>query len=339
MTKTNTQVHVTALMSNGSTNDVTRRLDGTTYRVSNPEIATIDCDGVVTSQGRGRVLVTAVNQGTTAVTLIDISPGDPLTTISGVVLDTNEMPVAGLDVRLVGVNGTGTTQSDGSFTIDGVAIALGLEGIVVEGADLSAYFGFGGAVDLLPEAISDAGLLVAKGLCDVRPEDCVDDDVDFVPDSLEESAGLDPSLADSDGDGLRDGAADSDGDELSNQLELWLGSDLLLADADGDKLSDSEEYFTYRTDFLRSETDDDAFNDGEEIEFGSDPLDGGDIPIDLVAALREANGGLMMLLNEQDPSGVDPLREVSGAVVTLINELDPSGSTRYARPADRWSHC
>ncbi len=95
----------------------------------------------------------------------------------------------------------------------------------------------------------------------------------------------DPLKADSDGDGLNDGAevnqhktnpliADSDGDGLNDGAEVnQYKTDPLKADSDGDGLNDGAEVNQYKTDPLKADSDDDGLSDGEEInQYKSDPL-------------------------------------------------------------------
>ena len=72
-------------------------------------------------------------------------------------------------------------------------------------------------------------------------------------------------------------AADSDNDSLNDFWEInWFG-DILFSDGtgdvDGDLLLDAEE-FQHRTNPTNSDTDGDGVNDKQEIDNGSDPLDG-----------------------------------------------------------------
>lgn len=67
--------------------------------------------------------------------------------------------------------------------------------------------------------------------------------------------GLNPRLADSNGDGVRDDAEDSDGDNLDNRTEVQRGTDIAKADTDGD-----------------------GFQDGDEVASDSDPLSALSIP-------------------------------------------------------------
>lgn len=122
-----------------------------------------------------------------------------------------------------------------------------------------------------------------------------DADQDGVPDYLEAVFGSDPSLTDTDGDGLSDyqelyllqtdptlpdtdgngvldGDEDSDGDGLSNFQELELGTDPQSRDSDGDGWSDADEVEHYHTDPLKVDTDDDGLADALEPQYHMDPL-------------------------------------------------------------------
>ncbi|MFT7520283.1 MAG: hypothetical protein ACI9MC_002428, partial [Kiritimatiellia bacterium] len=67
------------------------------------------------------------------------------------------------------------------------------------------------------------------------------------------------------------GCGDSDGDGLSNSQEAELGTDPDMADTDGDGLLDGAEHLEHHTDPLDDDSDDDGITDGEEIEIGTDP--------------------------------------------------------------------
>jgi hypothetical protein len=78
---------------------------------------------------------------------------------------------------------------------------------------------------------------------------------------------------------LTDGQ-DGDGDGLPDDWEAFYRLVNPSDDPDQDCLSNIEEYYA-GTDPRRPDTDNDGFFDGEEIEAGSEPLDGHDIPGDL----------------------------------------------------------
>lgn len=92
---------------------------------------------------------------------------------------------------------------------------------------------------------------------------------------LEYSTVLDPTVADSDGDGVLDGdeialgsnplSTDSDGDGLTDGEEVAAGSSPVLVDTDNDGFSDFKELRIHLTDPLKYDTDGDGLPDGDEI--------------------------------------------------------------------------
>lgn len=81
-----------------------------------------------------------------------------------------------------------------------------------------------------------------------------------------------PTLADTDSDGVNDLDEDLDEDGLTNCEELELGTAIDKADTDKDGLDDKEEKTAYNTNPLLSDTDNDLLCDGDEIILGLDPL-------------------------------------------------------------------
>ncbi len=67
------QIAATATFPDGSTADVTAGDAGTTYRSSNPAIATVGADGLVTAVASGTALISATNEGTLAVLEIQVT--------------------------------------------------------------------------------------------------------------------------------------------------------------------------------------------------------------------------------------------------------------------------
>lgn len=76
-----TQLTVTAAYANGTTADVSAGSIGTTYTTSNPAIATVSGDGLVTVTGGGQALITAFNEGTSGTIAINagIAPSISIT--------------------------------------------------------------------------------------------------------------------------------------------------------------------------------------------------------------------------------------------------------------------
>ncbi len=107
--------------------------------------------------------------------------------------------------------------------------------------------------------------------------DSQDDDADGLMNGEEKQLGTDPLKADSDGDGLNDGAevntyhtdplkADTDGDGLPDGAEIdTYNTDPLKLDSDGDGLTDGDEVINYKTNPLKADTDGDGLNDGAEV--------------------------------------------------------------------------
>ncbi|RPH95977.1 MAG: OmpA family protein [Calditrichaeota bacterium] len=134
-----------------------------------------------------------------------------------------------------------------------------------------------------------------------------DKDKDGLSNKIEKELGTDPKMADTDGDGLNDGAevnqyrtdplkADTDSDGLKDGAEvnqyntdplkadtdsdgLNDGAEVnqyktapLKADSDSDSINDGAELNQYKTAPLKADTDDDGLNDGAEVKYQSDPL-------------------------------------------------------------------
>jgi hypothetical protein len=112
-----------------------------------------------------------------------------------------------------------------------------------------------------------------------------DTDGDGMGDGFEVEFGLNPLLADQNGNGVLDGEEDFDGDELLNKHESYLHTNPNAFDTDGNDVADGKEDFdgdgllnkdelnVYSTDPLHHDTDGDGINDGNEIlQYGSNPL-------------------------------------------------------------------
>jgi len=109
--------------------------------------------------------------------------------------------------------------------------------------------------------------------------DCnVDEDNDGLMTCLEEQIGTNPLVADTDSDGLNDGAEyntyktdpknkDTDGDTLTDGMEVnTYNTNPLNKDTDADGLKDNEEVNDYKTDPLDSDSDNDELMDGAEVK-------------------------------------------------------------------------
>ncbi|CAN5270314.1 hypothetical protein BH23VER1_BH23VER1_10690 [soil metagenome] len=103
-------------------------------------------------------------------------------------------------------------------------------------------------------------------------------DGDSLTNAEEQARGTNPTLADTDGDGLDDDEETCTGVYVS---PTDTGSDPLLVDTDADGINDGDEVmgtFGYVTDPNNPDTDGDGFSDLFEISEGTDPTDAGDFP-------------------------------------------------------------
>lgn len=81
----------------------------------------------------------------------------------------------------------------------------------------------------------------------------------------------DPTMRDTDGNGVLDSKEDFDADGINNIDELNAKTNPLSADTDDDGLKDNEES-QYGTDPTLSDTDNDGANDGKEVSLNTNPL-------------------------------------------------------------------
>ena len=142
------------------------------------------------------------------------------------------------------------------------------------------------AADSDSDGLDDDWELSYLGGLDANPSD--DPDGDGLDNLQEHTLKTDPSNADTDGDGLSDGAevkpkgkvqasspklVDTDGDGLSDGDEVLLfGSNPAVVDTDGDGLSDGAEVKKYKTSPILADTDGGFSDDGAEVlADGTDP--------------------------------------------------------------------
>jgi protocatechuate 3,4-dioxygenase beta subunit len=253
------QLTVTATLSDGTAVDATARAEGSSYSTSNPAIATVDENGLVTGVSSGIAFVTARREGAAAVTRVVVALGDPLTTVTGRVEDAGGQPVAGATIGVAGQLVSTTTDGGGAFVLANVATTLG-PSLTVTGFRRTP-----GGPFLLA---SVAGITpVAGGVTEIGAFTLLplifdlDGDGDGVPDEVELFLGTDPVNPDSDGDSIPDGQEDADFDGLPDWGELIVGRDPNDFDSDDDGIADGDE-----------DTDGDGLSDGDEIRAGEDPL-------------------------------------------------------------------
>ena len=105
--------------------------------------------------------------------------------------------------------------------------------------------------------------------------DTGDFDADGLTDLEELTAGTNPTNADSDGDGIADGAETNTG-TFVNASDT--GTNPGNPDSDGDGLEDGAEVGSHQTDPTDADSDDDGTDDGDEILAGTNPNDANSMP-------------------------------------------------------------
>lgn len=143
------QLQVTARFPDGSVADVTAGAEGTSYTVSNPEVAGVEGNGLVTARASGTVIVSAVNEGALGLFRVQVRLGgdsdgdgipdelevaqglDPEDPIDGLL----DLDRDGLDNRRELVD-LGTeirnADSDGDGIEDGEEVVSGEDGFVTD---------------------------------------------------------------------------------------------------------------------------------------------------------------------------------------------------------------
>ncbi len=111
-------------------------------------------------------------------------------------------------------------------------------------------------------------------------EDAPDSDGDGVLDAYD-NCDLDanPGQSDFDLDGRGDACDDSDADGLTDEQELWFGTEPLVRDTDRDRLVDGDEVYVHATDPVDPDSDGDLHSDGFEAAHGSDPRSATSVPV------------------------------------------------------------
>lgn len=83
--------------------------------------------------------------------------------------------------------------------------------------------------------------------------------------------GTDPTIYDSVVSGISDADVDSDGDNLSNLMEITIGTNPKKIDTDNDGISDFDEINSSNTNPIVSDSDNDNIDDGSELKLELDP--------------------------------------------------------------------
>jgi hypothetical protein len=238
-TETLTQIdQQVTLHVGGSFSDGSSRILGpddvcnTVYLSSNPAIASIDTNGVITAHAAGFVFISVRAEGATSTIGILVAPGSVLTTLQGFVVTPSGTPVAGAVIK-TSANLNATSAANGSFTVNahpanGGLITASAEATISGNKVIGASF----KKAPLPGGITDMGLIVVDA----------DTDADGLNNWYETNvSGTSPSDSDSDDDGISDSLevlqyetnpnnSDTDGDGILDGVEILLGLNPLVSD-------------------------------------------------------------------------------------------------------------
>ena len=120
-------------------------------------------DGLVTAQGPGRVFITAVNEGATAVRRLDVFLEIAQTTIEGIVQLDDGSTVEGAAVSLLGLSSSATTGPDGRFSIS-TGVPTEFLGVTVVAQILGPGLLIDSAIGLaiVADGITDAGIMTLR---------------------------------------------------------------------------------------------------------------------------------------------------------------------------------
>ena len=137
--------------------ELTPTSKGTTYRVSNPNILTVNAAGLATGHAPGRAFVTASNNGVTAVRDIIVSSEVITTTVQGFLWDADGAPITGARVIATVFDGEAFTDANGFFSL-----VVSLPGDVTEVILVISMEGQGafehGPLAVVSNGITDAGI-------------------------------------------------------------------------------------------------------------------------------------------------------------------------------------
>lgn len=154
-----TQLDVFADLSNGTTENVFLRAQGTEYSSSNPSVAAVDLDGLVTAFSEGEVTFSAKNEGALATALVTVQVPTGLTDVVGFVTNEIGAPELGVDVTVFADTiFTTTTDGVGAFTVTGVGTATAISVVARSGSRVAS------AANLapIPDGLTDAGIMALQ---------------------------------------------------------------------------------------------------------------------------------------------------------------------------------
>ncbi len=152
------QLTTIGVLIDGSELNVTPTALGTTYRVSNTDVVTVDAEGLAKGHAPGVAFITATNNGATAVKRIQVVQDSREVRIQGIVQLPDGSPAENANVS-TSFGGT-TTNAQGAFTmvfdVDSETTSIIVN---VDWSDGIQTGSVSRAVNLLQEGVTDAGIL------------------------------------------------------------------------------------------------------------------------------------------------------------------------------------
>ncbi len=249
---------------------------------------------------------------------------------------------AGFGTHTIAVKMNGQTLATRIFTQDTTIVvnATASEGAAVAGANRIEISRTGGspfgyiqfdfvALEVDPTALVDAdgdGLPrwweIDSGLSDANFSDAAaDSDADGSSNTQEFARGTNPRLADTDGDGLKDGVETNTGSYVAPSNT---GTNPLVADTDGDSLADGEEVaLAPSSNPHLVDTDGDGAPDAWEVRTGYLPTSGASTPPAFPPSIA------LKLVSDAVPDDAFTPREVTGLV--------PQMNWNSTRPLTTWN--
>jgi hypothetical protein len=145
----------------GSTLDLTSGSRGTSYISTDPTVATVNDEGLISALRDGTVFIIASNEGATAVKRLDVAATTFTTTVTGVAMLPSGSPAAGASISTLPFGGSATADITGGFSISPV-VPVGTTNIKASASLTVAnktYSGLSALLAITPGGITDAGLL------------------------------------------------------------------------------------------------------------------------------------------------------------------------------------
>jgi hypothetical protein len=125
------QLRVIAHYADGTTNDVTRKADWTSYRISNPALATLTPDGALIPKAPGLVYITAMNESATSVLSILVEEISDRVTINGRVLQPDGSAATDARIALSIPSLEAFSDLDGNFVLTAAATSTNLVRLLI----------------------------------------------------------------------------------------------------------------------------------------------------------------------------------------------------------------